>query len=239
MALGLLCVLLSLSVCLARGGVLAGDACQVGALSGRNCTLKCTAEPKAGVRYRTVVWYKLGGGQPDRQSGLLRKDLPHGETRRYAGLDREMELLDDSHGLSLTNVTCADGGLYLCRLWAPVGEQNRQGQVRLTLTDCPVEPTKTPDAARDYLIGPTDLPVAPTEDVMTNDLVICATVLIMVALIILSVIHCCFNTTFKDRKQKLKKDILLDAPVKELQKKDLMLIYTLGPKPSTMKHICV
>lgn len=50
------------------------------------------------------------------------------------------------------------------------------------------------------------------------------------------------KNTLKDRSVTPKKETLLDAPMKPLEKKDLMLIYTLGPKvpkSDTLKHICV
>ncbi|KAM4579855.1 CD83 antigen [Odontesthes bonariensis] len=233
-----LALLLPLYVCLV-GGRVVSDARQVKALSGWNCTLKCTAEYKPGVQYSAVSWYKLGGNPSHPRSGLLRKELPNGMISWYAGLDREVELVDDSHNIFLPNLTCRDGGVYLCKLSAPVGERNREGRVLLTLTDCPAGPTESPEEFKDDLVGPTDFPIVPAQDPMTNDLVICAMALIMVALVILSIIHCCFNSTFKEKKKTTKKEILLDAPAKELKKKDLMLIYTLGPKPSTMKHVCV
>lgn len=67
-------------------------------------------------------------------SGLLTKDLPNGTTRWYTGVDREVDLLGESRSILLPNVTCADRGVYVCHLAAPVGEQNREGQVLLTLT---------------------------------------------------------------------------------------------------------
>lgn len=55
----------------------------------------------------------------------------------------------------------------------------------------------------------------------------------------LSTLQSCLKNTLKDRKNTTKKETLLDAKLKPLDKKDLMLIYTLGPKTSTMKHVCV
>lgn len=43
----------------------------------------------------------------------------------------------------------------------------------------------------------------------------------------------------KDRSKTTQREILLNAPLKPLGKKDLMSIYTLGPKASTVKHVCV
>lgn len=46
----------------------------------------------------------------------------------------------------------------------------------------------------------------------------------------------------KERNRRTTKEIVLNAPFKPLDKEDLKLIYTLGPKVSkapTMKHVCV
>lgn len=69
-----------------------------------------------------------------RLSGLLTKELPNGTTRWYNGVEREVELLGESRDILLPNVTCGDSGMYTCHLAAPVGEQNQEGQVLLTLT---------------------------------------------------------------------------------------------------------
>lgn len=50
-------------------------------------------------------------------------------------LVRELSFgVDESHDIVLANVTCGEAGLYACHLAAPVGEQNREGRVLLTLT---------------------------------------------------------------------------------------------------------
>lgn len=46
----------------------------------------------------------------------------------------------------------------------------------------------------------------------------------------------CVKNTIRERSRTKRR--LLEAPLKPLEEKDLMLIYTLGPKPKT-KHICV
>lgn len=66
--------------------------------------------------------------------GLLSKDLPNGTAQQYTSEGREAALVAESHNILLPNVTCSDSGLYTCRLAAPVGEQNQEGQVLLTLT---------------------------------------------------------------------------------------------------------
>lgn len=66
--------------------------------------------------------------------GLLRKDLPNGTAQQYTSEGREAALVAESHSIFLPNVTCSDSGQYTCHLAAPVGEQNREGHVLLTLT---------------------------------------------------------------------------------------------------------
>lgn len=48
----------------------------------------------------------------------------------------------------------------------------------------------------------------------------------------------CLKNTLRDRHKTTTYQTSLDAPLKPLEKKDLMLIYTLGPKPKT-KCVCV
>ena len=76
---------------------------------------------------------QVGTSQSLKRRGLLRRDLLDGETTPYDGLDREV-LLDEPHNIFLPSVTCGDAGVYLCNLAAPVGEQNRDGRILLTLT---------------------------------------------------------------------------------------------------------
>ncbi|XP_074510522.1 uncharacterized protein LOC141779538 [Sebastes fasciatus] len=216
-------LLLSLCSCLASGLAITGGLLEVEAVFGDDSTLECTAEPKPGVQYIAVRWYKVGEPPLPRLSGLLTRDLPDGPTRWYTGLEREVELLRDSRNVLLPNVTCDDGGLYQCHLAAPVGEQNREGQVLLTLTDCPTD--------------------GPSEDPMTDTYVlIVAAIVLMLGLVIFFISYGSLKNILRDRNQITKKETLLDAPLRPLEKKDLQLIYTLGPKVSktpTMKHVCV
>lgn len=235
-----LALLLSLCVCLAVGRAVSADIERVEASSGWNITLKCTANYKPGVNYSAISWYKLRANSLHLRSGLLRSNL-NGQTLRYYGVDRAMELLDDSHDIFLPNVTCRDSGVYMCRLDAPVGEQIREGRILLNLTDCPddlrTDLTDPLIETNDY--SPTDSPVHLPE---CPGQVFFATVFLMVTLVLCFVIYTCTKNTFKDKKQHkqtTKKHIFLDAPLKPLEKKDLMLIYTLGPKTSTMRQIIV
>lgn len=67
------------------------------------------------------------------RSGLLRKELPDGPTRLYEGMYREVELLDEAHSILLPSLACSDSGVYICSLAAPVGEQNREGRILLSV----------------------------------------------------------------------------------------------------------
>lgn len=65
---------------------------------------------------------------------LLSKDLPNGTAQQLTSEVRVAALVGESHDILLPNVTCSDSGLYTCSLAALVGEQNKEGQVLLTLT---------------------------------------------------------------------------------------------------------
>ncbi|XP_026227902.1 CD83 antigen [Anabas testudineus] len=211
--------LFSLCVCLAAGKSVSEDRLEVDSVSGSDCSLPCTAVLKAGVQYRAVRWYKVGEAPSPRLSGLLTRDFDNGTTRWYNGVEREVELDVESRSIFLPNVTCDDSGVYMCHLAAPVGEQNREGLVLLTLTDCA-------DKA--------------AEQAMTDTyLVIFASAVLMLALLIFLISYGSLKNILKDRNKITKKVIHLNAPLRPLQKRDLKLIYTLGPKTSTMKHVCV
>ncbi|XP_034729577.1 CD83 antigen [Etheostoma cragini] len=218
-----LALLLSLlCACLASGLAVPENILQVLSYSGSDCDLQCTARSKPGVQYRAVRWYKVGESPSSRLSGLLTKDLPDGPTHRYGGVEREVQLLGGSRDLILPNVTCGDGGLYTCHLAAPVGEQNQDGQVLLALIDCGDRPT---------------------ENLMTDTfLVVSATLVLMLALVIYLISYGSLKNVIKERNKRTIKEVVLNAPLKPLDKEDLKLIYTLGPKVSkapTMKHVCV
>lgn len=89
---------------------------------------------KSSNRSNTVPMLQVGEAPSPRLSGLLTRDLVNGTTRWYNGVDREVELRVESRSIFLPNVTCDDAGAYVCHLAAPVGEQNKEGLVLLTLT---------------------------------------------------------------------------------------------------------
>ncbi|KAG7232936.1 hypothetical protein INR49_007923 [Caranx melampygus] len=219
-------LLLSLCVC---GCVVHGAAVvqretvlEVRSESGEDVVLPCTAVSEPGVQYLAERWYKVLQPPESQLNGLLTRDLPNGTTRWYTGVEREVELLGEggSGGSSilLPEVTCSDDGWYACHLAAPVGEQNREGLVILTVKDC-----------------------ATARQVADTYLVIFASLVLVLALIIFLLSYASLKNVVRGKRNKTPshKEVLLNAAVKPLEKKDLQLIYTLGPKPPTLKHICV
>ncbi|XP_029959506.1 CD83 antigen [Salarias fasciatus] len=188
---------------------------QVEALPGDPCTLQCTAKQEPGVQYISVRWYKVIG---ETRYGLISKSFPNGTTRWYADVDRRVQLVEGSLSISLPSADCDACGEYMCSLSAPVGQQNRDGRVQLVVKDCPVSATE--NATKDYLI-------------------IIASAVLIVALVIFFISYSCLKKTLKGRNKSIKKEILLDGSLRPLDKKDLMLIYTLGPKTKTSKHLYV
>ncbi|KAM6910407.1 uncharacterized protein FYW49_012333 [Xenentodon cancila] len=226
-------LLFTLSVCLTVGRTIGEDTQVLNVSSGWNVTLPCRAKNEPGVQYVALTWYKHRERPSPHRLGLLRRDLPDGTAELYLDVRRKVVLLDKSRDILLPNVTCNDAGVYLCDLAAPVGEQNREGRVHLVLTDCPVHITSFPVDSEDFHLRP-------TETQMWDNLILFASAMLMVAFFMSLIGYCCVKNTFRDRIQKIPiKEIFLDAPVKPLEKKDLKLIYTLGPKTSTMKHVFV
>ncbi|XP_028985333.1 CD83 antigen [Betta splendens] len=212
-------VLVSLCVHLAPGEVVKKEATHVKSVTGADTSLQCTVEHKPGVRYRAVRWYKVQAAPAPRLNGLLTRDLSNCTTRRYRGVEREVQLKGESLSLFLPNITCNDGGMYECHLVAHVGEQNREGRVLLTVTDCPEKVAQQP--------------------VTDTYLVVLASAVLMLALLIFLISYGSLKNILKDKRGAMKTQVVLDAPLQSLHKKDLMSIYTLGPKTSTVKHVCV
>lgn len=53
--------------------------------------------------------------------------------QKYKGVERDLKLLEDSQSLILPNVTLEDAGRYRCFLSAPLGHQNQEGEVHLSV----------------------------------------------------------------------------------------------------------
>ncbi|XP_063342920.1 CD83 antigen [Pelmatolapia mariae] len=215
-------LLFSQGVWLAVGAAVKEDTTEVVVLSSEDSILPCKAKFKSGVQYLAVRWYKVSESPSSARNGLLTRDLPDGTTRWYAGVERDVALVNETHGILLADTTCSDAGVYMCHLAAPVGEQNQDGYVRLVLTDCPAAPTDSLERD-DYLI-------------------IFASVVIMIALLLSFISYVCLTNGLRERnkqqqqEQTTKEDFFLNKPV---EPKDLKLIYTLGPKPSTKTVLCV
>uniref|UniRef100_A0A3Q4H6F9 CD83 antigen-like n=1 Tax=Neolamprologus brichardi TaxID=32507 RepID=A0A3Q4H6F9_NEOBR len=215
-------LLYSSGVCLALGAAVKEDIPEVVALSGEDAILPCRAKYKPGVEYLAVRWYKVSESPSSARNGLLTRDLPDGTTRWYAGVERDVALVNETQDIILADTTCSDAGVYMCHLAAPVGEQNQDSYVRLVLADCPAAPTESLERD-DYLI-------------------LFASVVIMIALLLSFISYVCLTNGLRERNKQqqqeetTKEDFFLNKP---LEPKDLKLIYTLGPKPSTKTVLCV
>ncbi|XP_075995135.1 CD83 antigen [Genypterus blacodes] len=212
----LLSILLLLSLCVC-GGV-TEEQVGVRCVCGEVCPLTCTAQPKPGVQYRGLRWYREVEFSADSLRGLLTRSLPNGTVHFYTGVEREVALQEDSLHLLLPNVTHSDAMVYVCLLEAPVGEKNREGRVQLTLTGCPGQPS---DAQMDDAA-----------------LVIGASVLLLLVLIGLLFSYGILRNVLTDRK-KPQKEEHLDAAFKPLEPKEVKSMLTLGPnwsRTSCMKQ---
>uniref|UniRef100_A0A3Q3VXU6 Ig-like domain-containing protein n=1 Tax=Mola mola TaxID=94237 RepID=A0A3Q3VXU6_MOLML len=179
---------------------------EVKSVVGADCPLQCVAHFKPDVQYIAVRWYKVIVDPSTRLRGLSYQYLVNGTMQLPPQL-----LVGETHGILLRNVTCSDSGLYTCHLAAPVGEQNQEEQVLLTLSGCPE---------------------SHAENMTDTAMAVIATAVLMLSLFV------CLRNTLRDRLKIPTKEISLDAPLKPLDKKDLMSIYTMGPKPK-VKHFCV
>ncbi|XP_034029488.1 uncharacterized protein LOC117513412 [Thalassophryne amazonica] len=169
-----------------------------------------------------LTWYRQVEEQPSAViKGLLSKKLPNGTIQRYNGIERHVDLLGNTGDLFLPNVTYSDSGIYVCHLAAPVGEQNQESQVHLILRGCPENP--------------------PNKVMLDAYAVIFATLLLITSLVIFVWSYRCLKKAMKERNESSKKEILLNVSSIPLEKKDLEMIYTLGPKWSKphWTHTCL
>ncbi|KAK7877762.1 hypothetical protein WMY93_030576 [Mugilogobius chulae] len=166
----------------------AGDILVITSDADRDVALNCTTIMKAGVQYYAVRWYKES--VDPRLTGLVSKTLPNGTMRWYVGADTRISLQKDTLNLQLPTVTCSDQGVYQCYLAAPVGEQNREGRVRLTVTGCPT--VKAPETKKPVVETEKHLERIPLEEQNpTLFLVTCGAVGIICALFVLMVVFMC------------------------------------------------
>uniref|UniRef100_A0A3B4ACG7 Ig-like domain-containing protein n=1 Tax=Periophthalmus magnuspinnatus TaxID=409849 RepID=A0A3B4ACG7_9GOBI len=103
-----------------------------------NVTLNCAAKMKPGLQYYAVrCWFKPKMTFSEWSLGLVSKTLPDGQMMWYVDADTRVSLEEETLNLRLPTVTCSDQAVYQCYLAAPVGEQNRKGRVRLSVTGKP------------------------------------------------------------------------------------------------------
>ncbi|XP_067913986.1 CD83 antigen-like isoform X2 [Heterodontus francisci] len=102
---------------------------------GERAKLSCDAPSKSEVQYRAISWYKVADAGFS-LSGIVRKDFKENIVRKYLGFNGSVELASASpYFLTILNVSSDDLGTYQCSLWAPLGEQNKQADVRLRKRD--------------------------------------------------------------------------------------------------------
>ncbi|XP_048406751.1 CD83 antigen isoform X2 [Stegostoma tigrinum] len=93
--------------------------------------LPCDAPGESEVQYRAISWYKVADDGFS-LSGIVRRDLKENIVWRYRGFNRYIDVNSASpYFLTIYNVSSEDFGTYQCSVWAPLGEQNVKGNVRL------------------------------------------------------------------------------------------------------------
>ncbi|ROJ29342.1 CD83 antigen [Anabarilius grahami] len=124
-------------VCLVTFAVAEGVKPDIVVITGEDAVLPCAAKSKEGVQYRSVIWYKVAEGPSRTLTGLVMKRLTKndGKVQKYKGVEREVELLESTKSLILSNVTAEDSGIYSCFLSAPLGHQNQEGKIVLNVNE--------------------------------------------------------------------------------------------------------
>lgn len=184
---------------------------------GENVSLPCTAVVKKGLDYWACRWYKENGSS---LTGLLSSTPPGGRLRYYVNADVRMSLEYPSLSLQLPPAKCSDGGVYQCYMAANVGEQNREGRVRLSVTGCPIDFEVTPEA-------PEKLPKRPELMVVVAGLVL--------AVFLASLLIYLFVTRTKRTKSK-SVDKLLYPDLSHPLEKQLFVLPSFMPAPLTKNN---
>ncbi|XP_048008925.1 CD83 antigen [Megalobrama amblycephala] len=124
-------------LCLVTFAVVEGVKPDIVVITGEDAVLPCAAKSKEGVQYRSVIWYKVAEGPSRTLTGLVMKRLTEndGKVQKYKGVEREVELLESTKSLILSNVTAEDSGIYSCFLSAPLGHQNQEGKIILNVNE--------------------------------------------------------------------------------------------------------
>ncbi|XP_075873188.1 uncharacterized protein LOC142882358 [Nelusetta ayraudi] len=178
-----------------------------------DCFLPCQASRKPGVAYPHLTWYRQQDSAPQLGTrAILSWDLINSTRREPLGRDEEL-LPEDGHAVHLHNVSCTHAGLYSCFLAAPLGEQNQESWLRLSVTGCAGSPTPG--------------------SLLTDVTLAVATVVLVLSLVVFRMSYVCLRNSLRDRHRPMRKEVVvtLDTPLRPLDEKDLMMIRTLGPKP--------
>ncbi|XP_077071148.1 CD83 antigen [Siphateles boraxobius] len=179
-------------VCLVTLAVAKGVRNEIRTVIGEDVELPCAAKSKASVEYRLVTWYKVVEGPPRTITGLVRLTKNNGKVEKYKGVEREVELLEKTQSLLLSNVTAQDSGIYNCFLSAPLGHQNQEGEIVLKVYEhCTVEQMEFNKGDTIY--------------------VVVAVTVLGVSLLMLCLSYVCLRNVFQSNK-KVSKDSLLKMP---------------------------
>ncbi|KTG02210.1 hypothetical protein cypCar_00023888 [Cyprinus carpio] len=183
---------LELVACVAILAVAEGVRREIRFFSGEDAVLSCAAKSKPDVQYRSVIWYKVSEEPSHLLSGLVRKRLTknNGTVEKYKGVEREVELLENSMSLLLSNVTAEDSGIYKCFLSAPLGHQNQDGEIVLK-----VDEYGTVEKMRVFNIGDTIYGVL-------------AVTVLIIAFLMFCISYVCLRNVFQSNKKLLKDSLL-------------------------------
>uniref|UniRef100_A0A8C2C5X9 CD83 antigen-like n=1 Tax=Cyprinus carpio TaxID=7962 RepID=A0A8C2C5X9_CYPCA len=181
-----------LVACVAILAVAEGVRREIRFFSGEDAVLSCAAKSKPDVQYRSVIWYKVSEEPSHLLSGLVRKRLTknNGTVEKYKGVEREVELLENSMSLLLSNVTAEDSGIYKCFLSAPLGHQNQDGEIVLK-----VDEYGTVEKMRVFNIGDTIYGVL-------------AVTVLIIAFLMFCISYVCLRNVFQSNKKLLKESLL-------------------------------
>ncbi|KAG9276130.1 CD83 antigen [Astyanax mexicanus] len=204
---GVLSLSLLLSAAVLRGS-LASVELRARSISGEDAVLRCPAEAQPGVRYCSVIWYKVSEAPSRKLSGLVMKNLTqsNGTVQRYKGFVREVQILEDSQSLLLPNVTQEDSGRYLCFLSAPVGHQNQEKEIHLAVYDHADEENMRKETSEGKYEHEND-----------TVFMVLAITLLIVAMLMLYCSYICLRNTLTRHKEKFSKNALLKKTQHEMK----------------------
>ncbi|XP_016148048.1 CD83 antigen [Sinocyclocheilus grahami] len=180
-----------LVACLVILAVAEGVRREVRFFSGEDAVLSCAAKSKPDVQYRSVIWYKVSEEPSQLLSGLVRKRLTenNGTVQKYKAVEREVELLESSMSLLLSNVTAEDSGIYKCFLSAPLGHQNQEGEIVLKVDEYGTD-EKMIFNISDTIYGVLAIPV------------------LIIAFLMFCISYVCLRNVFQSNKKLLKDSLL-------------------------------